>query len=174
MNKFFNKSLFIFIMTLLTFTSACSSTTPTNPYTGRDFKIGIIGNPPMIIENEKVTFVPITFEDLDNNNNKNFDVVFIMKERLLEASNNNYSKVYAKFQKPIIFIGTDTLIPFTSDDMEYRQQDFQKGLTYSVGLIEGTEYGFGLYNDKENEATIILFYSDLFRLIENQLRAKLK
>lgn len=160
------KSLFIFVLMLLTFTSGCSSTTPTNPYTGRDLKIGIIGNSPAIIENKTVKFVPITFEDLSNDNYKNFDAVFIMKEQLAEASNDNYSKVYAELQKPIIFIGTDILLPFTSDSMEYRQKDFQKGLSYSVGLIEGTEQGFGLYSDKENAATVKLFYSEFFRLIE--------
>lgn len=160
------KSLFIFILMLLTFTTGCSSTTPTNPYTGRVLNIGIIGNSPTIIENKTVNFVPITFEDLSNGNYKNYDAVFIMKEQLAEASNDNYSKIYAELQKPIIFIGTDSLIPFISDAIDYRPKDFQGGLMYSVGLIEGTEYGFGLYNDKENEATIKLFYSDLFRLIE--------
>lgn len=116
--------------------------------------------------NKTVNFVPITFEDLSNGNYKNYDAVFIMKEQLAEASNDNYSKIYAELRKPIIFIGTDSLIPFITDAIDYRPKDFQGGLMYSVGLIEGTEYGFGLYNDKENEATIKLFYSDLFRLIE--------
>lgn len=160
------KSLLISILILITFTTGCSSTTPTNPYTGRVLNIGIIGESPTIIENKTVNFVSITFEDLANGNYKNYDAVFIMKEQLAEASNDNYSKIYADLQKPIIFIGTDTLTPFISDAMEYRPKDFQKGLSYSAGLIEGTEYGFGLYNDKENEATIKLFYSDLFRFIE--------
>lgn len=151
---------------LLTLASGCNSTTPTNPYTGGVLNIGIIGNSPTIIENKTVKFVPITFEDLANDNYKNYDAVFIMKEKLVEASDDNYSQIYAELQKPIIFIGTDTLSPFISDAMEYRPKDFQKGLSYSAGLIEGTRYDFGLYNDEENEATIKLFYSDLFRLIE--------
>lgn len=137
-----------------------------NPYTGRVLNIGIIGNPPTIIENKTVSFVPLTFEDLANDNYKNYNAVFIMKEQLAEASNDNYSKIYAELQKPIILIGTNTLTPFISDATEYRPKDFQKGLSYSAGLIEGTKYGFGLYNDKENEATLKLFYSDLIRLIE--------
>ena len=160
------KLLFFFILMLLTLASGCSSTTPTNPYTGGVLNIGIIGNSPTIIENKTVKFVQITFEDLAKDNYKNYDAVFIMKEKLAEASTDNYSQIYAELQKPIIFIGTDTLSPFISDDIEYRPKDFQKGLSYSAGLIEGTRYSFGLYNDKENEATIKLFYSDLFRLIE--------
>ncbi|ALC87384.1 hypothetical protein AM499_17360 [Bacillus sp. FJAT-22090] len=154
------------MLMLLIFASGCSSNTPTNPYTGRVLNIGIIGNSPTIIENKTVKFVPITFEDLANDNYKNYDAVFIMKEKLAEASNDNYSKVYAELQKPIIFIGTDTLTPFISDAMEYHPKDFQKGSSFSSGLIEGSRYGFGLYNDRENEASLKLFYSDLFRLIE--------
>ena len=160
------KSFFIFILILLTFATGCSSTTPNNPYTGRVLNIGIIGNSPTIIEKKTVNFVPITFEDLANDNFKNYDAVFIMKDQLAEASNDKYSKIYTELQKPIIFIGTDTLTPFISAAMDYRPKNFEEGLSYSAGLIEGTEYGFGLYNDKENEATIKLFYSDLFRLIE--------
>ena len=158
--------LLLFFISMLLFVCGCSSTTPTKPYTGRVLNIGIIGNPPTIMENRTVKFVPITFEDLVNDNYKNYDAVFIMKEKLAEASNDNYSKIYAELHEPIIFIGTDTLMPFISNNTEYLSKDFQKGSAYSSGLIEGVSYGFGLYNDKENEAALKLFYSDLFRLIE--------
>lgn len=120
----------------------------------------------MIIENKTVTFVPITFEDLTSDRYKSFDAIFIMKERLLEASNDKYSKTFTQLQKPIIFIGTNTLIPFRLDGILYHPKEFQEGLPYSKGFIDGTEYGFGLYNDKENKASIQLFYSELFRLFE--------
>ena len=72
-----------------------------------------------------------------------------MKVQLAEASSDNYSIIYAELQKPIIFIGTNTLPPLISDATEFHPKDLQEGFTYSAGLIEGTKYGFGLYNDKE-------------------------
>lgn len=69
-----------------------------------------------------------------------------MESRLLEATNTSNSKVYIE-----LFIWTNTLTPFTSDKKVYRLQGFQKGSSYSLGLIEGEYCGFGLHNDKENE-----------------------
>lgn len=66
----------------------------------------------------------------------------------------------------LIFIGTDSLTPFILDTVKYQVKEFQIGLPYSVGIINGKEYGLGLYNDLESEETKHLFYSDLFRLIE--------
>lgn len=156
-------SLFVVLLFLL---SGCSNDVPSNPYTGRDLKIGVIGEPPSILEVNKVTFYPMEFEELLNGKYKQYDAVFIMKECLQEASSGNYSDVFTRLEVPIIFVGTNSLTSFTTNDVEYRSKEFQAGSEYSVGIINGTEYGFGLYNDKENEETKHLFYSDLFRLIE--------
>lgn len=162
LNKLNKKLLLLFILLMV----GCSSNIPVNPYTGRDLTVGVIGGHPDILESNKVTFSSMEFEDLINENYKSYDAVFVMKERLAEASTNNYSEVYLHLEVPIIFIETDTLIPFIINDVEYQPKEFQIGLSYSVGIINGTQYGWGLYNDKKNEETIHLFYSDLFRLIE--------
>ena len=160
------KSLIICGIILVTFTTGCSFMTPTDSYTGRHLNIGIIGDAPTIDEKRTVKFIPLTFNDLANDNYKNYDAVFIMKEQLSEASNDNYSRTYLELEKPILFIGTDTLRLFISDNVNYRPKNYEEGVSYSVGLIGGEQVKFGLNNDKENEATKKLFYSDLFRVLE--------
>ncbi|MFT4412827.1 hypothetical protein ACLM5H_03105 [Fredinandcohnia humi] len=158
--------IILLTIVLITIMAGYSSDTPINPYIGRDLKIGVIGGHPDIIESNKVTFSSIEFEDLTNEDYKRYDAVFIMKERLEEAATDHDSEVYLQVVIPIIFIGTDTLTPFLTNDVKYQPKAFQKGSSYSVGIINGKKYGLGLYNDKENEDSLHLFYSDLFRLIE--------
>ena len=152
-------------MVLLFLLSGCTDRVPSNPYTGRDLKIGVIGEPPSILEVNKVTFYPLGFEELLNGKYKQYDGVFIMKERLPEAAAGNYSDVFMGLEVPVIFVGTNSLASFTGDT-EYQVKEYQAGEAYSSGIINGESYGLGIYNDQVNEETKHLFYSDLFRLIE--------
>lgn len=165
LSKSLNKLMISFIV-LIILMAGCSSSTPVNPYTGRDLKVGVIGDPPDILESDKVTFSSMEFEDLTSGNYKSYDAVFVMEERLPEAAADTYPEVYLQMEVPITFIGTDMLTPFITIDAEYQPKGFQKGSPYAVGLINGKNYAWGLYNDTENEEAIHLFYSDLFRLIE--------
>jgi hypothetical protein len=150
----------------------CSSDTPTNPYIGRDLNVGVIGGFPDILESKRVTLHAVDFEDLIRGSHKKYDAVFVMKERLAGAADDQYSEVYSRLGLPIIFIGTSAVYPFTSTDIEYQPEEYQQGTSYAVGIVNGTEYGWGLYNDEESEETVNLFYSDLFRLIEKSTNAK--
>ncbi|MET3699398.1 hypothetical protein SAMN05877753_11139 [Bacillus oleivorans] len=158
--------IFFVLLIVLTFTSACSSIIPHNPYTGQQLVIGIIGDAPTQIENERIKFKSLTFDDLIKNDYKKLDAIFIMNDQLAEASKNKYSKIYTDIQIPIIFIGAHNSVPFTTDDIYRGEGDFVKGMPYASGLIQGKGYNLTIYNDIETRDTIELFYSDLFRLIE--------
>lgn len=158
--------LLLLIAICITMTS-CSTDYPNQPYTGRDLSIGVIGVSPYIEESDKVTFVSIDFEDLLRGSHRKHDAVFVMQERLAEAADDQYSEVYSRLGLPVIFIGANAMYPFTTTDLEYQHNDgYRPGTSYAVGIVNGAEYGWGLYNDAEREETISLFYSELFRLIE--------
>lgn len=157
--------LLLLIACCITMTS-CSTDYPNQPYTGRHLSIGVIGVPPYIEESDKVAFVSIDFEDTVRKTSDRYDAVWIMNERLAEAASSEYSKVYSQLGLPVVFIGANSLTPFLSAEIDFRPHAYERGTSYAIGIANGLQHGWGLYNDEVSEETIQLFYAELLRFIE--------
>ena len=104
-----------------------------------------------------------------------YDAVFIMKEQHEEASAAEYAEVYSSSSIPFFFIeSTKGSFPFTDAEALYsNSQERADGSYFAAGYmpssnsqIEGTTFGFDLYNDIKNEDTIKGTYSIIFNKIQ--------
>ncbi|PUB10756.1 transcription elongation factor GreAB [Paenisporosarcina sp. OV554] len=143
-------------------------------YTGRTLDIAVIGAAPDIGETN-VTFEEFSMNDLLFMDFSEYDAVFIMKEHLEEASAAEYAEVYTSSKIPFFFIeSTKGSFPFSDAEALYSNShergggtDFAAGyMTSSDSQIEGTTYGFGLYNDIKNDETVKGTYSIIFNKIQ--------
>lgn len=161
--------LFVFILV------GCTEKLPKfEEYTGRPLDIAVIGVAPDVRETN-VTYEEFSMNDLLFIEFSKYDAVFIMKEHLEEASAVEYAEVYTSSKIPFFFIeSTKGSFPFSNEDALYsNSQERGGGTDFAAGYmpssnpqIEGTTYGFGLYNDIKNEDTIKGTYSIIFNKIQ--------
>ncbi|GIO34680.1 hypothetical protein J2TS6_58210 [Paenibacillus albilobatus] len=145
-------------------------------YEGKPLTIGVIGEPPEVRETN-ISFVALGLEELAKNPEKlssRFDAVFITKDYFREASEPEYKKAFKEANIPYIFIKLDKLIvAYTVEELTYDDvpdafnHQFAFGIDHPPGGEE-THWGFGLYNDTENEANVKTTYSTIFRTIESK------
>jgi hypothetical protein len=162
----------ISILTILSIFTACSKpqSVKTNTYNGKDLRIGIIGETPKVME-EKVTFGKIQFSDLEKDTfDSQYDAIFITKNNLSEASQGKYAASYKKSKIPFFFIQTEkSYVPFTEKDLTYDNAPKFTDQSYATGIMyNGNKlnfWGYGLYNDIENQANIKDVYSRIFETI---------
>ncbi|HWO76559.1 MAG TPA: hypothetical protein VNM69_11790 [Bacillus sp. (in: firmicutes)] len=171
------KKLFIGILILLFFLMGCNAEDEYEApvYKGQDLTIGVIGEKPDVRE-KNVHFQSVSLDELESANNRisdNFDTIFIMKENLEQAAENKYAKVYKELKLPIFFIESKkAYVPFINDDLTYNEVPDIDDQMYITGIISKGEdtfkiWGFGLYNDTENDTNIKSVYSSVFETIES-------
>jgi hypothetical protein len=141
-------------------------------YNGKTLKVAVIGTSPQIRE-EQVVFNEISFEELTKGEMVNYDAVFVMKERLIQASNSQYADFYLNSDIPVFFISANSHLPFTLKDTEYSQSwEWTPGNMFATGVIKDSdngslkELGVGLYNDEKTNEHIKATYSLVFKQIE--------
>ncbi|MUK87852.1 hypothetical protein GMD78_05495 [Ornithinibacillus sp. L9] len=171
------KKLVLGYLVLSVFLIGCNAENEyeTPVYEGSDLDIGVIGEKPDVRE-ENVHFQSITFDELESNVKDisvELDAVFIMKEYLEQAGENKYAKVYSESNIPFFFIESKkAYVPFINDDITYEEFPDVDDQMYATGIISKGEdefqgWGFGLYNDTENETNIRSTYSNIFEKIES-------
>jgi len=173
----------ISILTMLSMLTACSKpqSVKTNQYDSRALSIGIIGETPKVSE-KQVTFTKIQFSDLEKDTfDSKYDAIFITKINLSEASQGKYASIYKKSKIPFFFIQTEkSYVPFTEKDLTYDNAPNFNDQSYATGILyngngngnELTTWGYGLYNDIENQANIEDVYSRIFDTISQHISPK--
>lgn len=174
-----NKNLKTIILVLVVFTMFSSCTINNDavdsaPYTGEALVIGVVGEMPNIRE-EQIDFEKIDLETLKNNQyNFTYDGILIMKDYFEEASKSEYASIYKRSSIPIFFIESKkSYIPFITEDLSYESVSISDELNYATGIfVLGEEmkyWGYGLYNDVQNDTNIKDVYSRIFRDIESSI-----
>ncbi|WP_407270791.1 hypothetical protein [Radiobacillus sp. PE A8.2] len=161
---------------LLVFLLGCNSKDEVDSpiYKGKFLDIGVIGESPDVRE-QNVNFQRITFDKLKSTTPTDHDAIFIMKEYLEQAGENQYAHVYKQLDIPVFFIqSTQAYLPFILDDLTYKESTFNVDQTYATGIISQDDgfntWGYGLYNDTENETNVRDVYTRIFTTIEAELR----
>ena len=176
--KGFKLASYFLLITLFLSLSACSPHPKFDVYTGKALSIGVIGEPPEVKE-EQVQFHRISFDDLMDKNLDSYDAIFIMKEKLSQAGENQYSEIYLTSAKPFFFIAAKSHIPFTEVDIDFDDSSWENwnwspedSSVYASGMMSNPEkdlfksWGYGLYNDTKTEENITDVYSRIFMTIE--------
>ncbi|MBZ9637469.1 transcription elongation factor GreAB [Clostridium sp. FP1] len=169
----------ISVLTILIVSTACNKTqsVKTNMYNDKALRIGIIGETPKLME-EKVTFDKIQFSDLEKNTfDSQYDAIFITKNNLSEASQEKYAAIYKKSKIPFFFIQTEkSFVPFTEKDLTYDNAPKFTDHSYATGIMYNGDklnfWGYGLYNDIENQANIKDVYFRMFETISQNTTQK--
>lgn len=167
-----SKILFFTFLISILFVAGCSKedeSIETETYKGQLLHIGIIGEVPEIKE-DNVTFTNIEFSNLQNEANLlNYDAIFITKEKLEEADQSIYTKVYNTSHIPFLFIEPPkSYVPLIYEDIDFEEFPDDESGMYAYLYDSDSEHiwGFGLYNDIVNEQNIQSTYSDIFKRIE--------
>ncbi|WP_058303082.1 hypothetical protein [Gorillibacterium timonense] len=140
-------------------------------YNGNSLFIGVVGDPPLVRE-PNIHFKKMSLDQMEElAPSSGLDAVFIMKDHFREAAGPQYAKVYQHAGIPFFYIDTHkTYIPFVNEDLAYEDVP-DLSMEYAVGYYQsGVKYqgwGFGLYNDIENEANIRDVYTRIFTTIES-------
>lgn len=164
-----NINFLILLITILFISFGCSNekeSVELETYTGKVLHIGIIGEEPKIKE-ENIQFTGMNFTDLQNTDK--YDAIFITKENLKEAAKAQYTTVYTSSPIPFLFIQSDKgHIPFINEDVDFKDSPNVDSDAYAH-LYDGKSsqyWGYGLYDDIENEQNIQNVYSRVFKTIE--------
>ncbi|MFV8828579.1 hypothetical protein [Alkalihalobacterium sp. APHAB7] len=162
---------------------ACSGRTLTaspipelEKYEGRPLHIAVIGELPSVRE-QQIQFSTIQFTDLLDRKLELYDAVFITKEHLNEASEDQYADVYMEAPIPFFFIdASKSYHSFIEKDLSYEENLDLKEISnhYIIGLLateeaEYTYWYFGLYDDIVSDQTIKGTFSQVFVTIEKQM-----
>lgn len=168
--------VFLFITILSIFTISCSNkkseSADTKTYDGRGLSIGIIGESPEIRE-KQVTFTKIGFKNLEQEDyDSKYAAIFITKDNLYEAAQQKYAQIYKNSDIPFFFIQSDkSYVPFIQEDLSYEDAPVMNDLTYVTGIKYEDNilnfWGYGLFNDIENQANIEDVYSRIFGTISD-------
>ena len=146
-------------------------------YEGSDLIIGVIGKSPEVRE-KNVSFNSITLAELESNVAKvssEYDAVFIMKPYLEQAGKEQFY-VFSELKIPVFFIESKkSYLPFIYDDITYEEAPTIEDQTYATGIISEDKdtfhyWGYGLYNDTQNETNIKDVYSRIFSTIESEVK----
>lgn len=164
--------LIIFLLALFYLSACTQNTVNSEQYSGRNLEIGVVGKKPDVRE-RNINFVSIELKDIKEQNKiKKFDAVFIMKEYLIEAANDEYVESYQSGIVPFFFIESEkSYLPFVVHSSSYEgTPDAQIG-DYATGYYndpngEMKYWGYGLYNDVQNEDNIKDVYSRIFKTID--------
>jgi hypothetical protein len=170
--------LFSFIF-LSTFNGDKNHTLSTPPnisfdvYEGRPLNIAVIGSAPSINETQ-IKFFEITFDQLIQEDLSDYDAIFVMEEKLIEAASFQFADIFLNIYIPTFFISAKSDIPFTYEDIEYTDSwKWSPGEAYAVGRLQSWNnpntkigWGYGLYNDKQSEKTIKDVYSRILDTIQ--------
>ncbi|AIQ65404.1 hypothetical protein PSTEL_22075 [Paenibacillus stellifer] len=167
------KKICIFLLAAGLALSGCSSDSVDTPrYEGKRLVIGVIGNPPKVREAAyTVKWKEVTFTSLQNSRDKSeIDAVIITEDHLAEADSPEYAKLYQEGGIPFFFIGSKkSYIPFVHEDLAYQDVPDLSADMYATGYYQtgdkGKYWGYGLYNDKLNDANIKDVYSRIFTTI---------
>ncbi|WP_138420849.1 hypothetical protein [Aquibacillus sediminis] len=147
-------------------------------YEGSDLIIGVIGKSPEVRE-KNINFKRIRLAELESNVAKvsnDYDAVFIMKQYLDQAGEKQFAQVFNELKIPVFFIESKkSYLPFIYDDMTYEEAPNIEDQTYATGIISEEKdtfnyWGYGLYNDTENETNIKDVYSRIFTTIESEVK----
>ncbi|WP_259473517.1 transcription elongation factor GreAB [Clostridium estertheticum] len=179
MKKIRRYFLLIAMLSVLSIFTACSKpqSVKTDPYDSRALRIGVIGEPPSIRE-KQVTFVKIQFSDLQKKLfDSQYDAIFITKNNLSEASQGKYASIYKKSKIPFFFIQTEkSYVPFIMEDLSYDNVPNLPDQTYATGILytdnKLNAWGYGLYNDIENQENIKEVYSRIVKTISQDPTSK--
>ncbi|SEL74131.1 hypothetical protein SAMN04488100_1099 [Alkalibacterium putridalgicola] len=153
--------------------TACSLNDPDfETYTEGSLRIAVIGEEPDVVE-EHVKFEEITFDDLAEDEIDSYNAVFIMEDKLIEASSEQHAETYLNSEIPVFFTSAQSTIPFTEKDLEYSRESWgwEEGVSYISGLYRTedknllTRIGFGLYNEEMSEETLQATFSLVFTKI---------
>lgn len=164
---------------ILTILASCNKTQSikTNLYGGRALSIAIIGETPVVRE-KQVKFVKIQFSDLEKEAfDSRYDAIFITKDNLSEAAQGKYASIYKKSKIPFFFIQTKkSYIPFIQEDLSYEKAPDMPNQTYATGILCNGDnlksWGYGLYNDIENQENVKDIYSRIFETISQNTSSK--
>ncbi|MCM3473288.1 hypothetical protein [Brevibacillus borstelensis] len=170
------RNLFLFfIFTCLFVTAGCvknDNLLPDDSIKEQTLKIGVIGQSPAVTETN-IVFTETTFEKLSNATDTDFDALFIMPEKLEEASHGQYAKLYKSVKYPVFFIGsTKSYYPFTEETLTYSNAPsthsgmYATGMIYEDGQIKIFEYG--LKNGEKTEENLKALYTNIFKTIINE------
>ncbi|WP_262177190.1 hypothetical protein [Saccharococcus sp. Marseille-Q5394] len=165
--------IFIFIFLLLALT-ACNPKPEFKLYEGKPMRIAVVGEPPEV-EEEQIKFDQVSFDELTSESISSYNAVIITEEKLVEASESQYADLYLQSTIPFFFISANSHIPFTVKDVEYDSGwEWTSGKSYAVGVLTIQEedeevvksWGFGLYNNENNDEHIKALYARIFMTIE--------
>ncbi|MCT4595882.1 MAG: lipoprotein [Anaeromicrobium sp.] len=166
----------IYILLILLLSGCSSDSVQNQPYKGNSLVIGVIGEVPVIRE-DNVEFKSMRFSDLKKVNelSSKYNAIFIMKEHFDEASKLIYAKVYKNSGVPFFFIDSlKSYTPFVIEELSYESCDKSYDQTYATGYFQSGNkwryWGYGLYNDKRNEANIQDVYSRIFHTIDTEIK----
>lgn len=151
--------------------SDISTEVKASSYDGTYLNIGVIGEQPDLHENN-VKFSTLSFEELEDTNrvSSKFDAVFITKDKLKQADEEKYVKVYQKLDVPTFFLETTKgFLPFVVEDLTYANAN-ELEHSYASGYLQGKKdhyryWEYGLNNDQKNNQIIKDVYSQIFKTI---------
>lgn len=147
-------------------------------YQGERLNIGVIGEA-VDVREQNVNFESLTLDKLESDVKSistEFDAIFIMKEYLIEAGEKQYANMYSELGIPVFFIQSKkSYLPFINEDMTYEEAPNIEDQTYATGISSEEKdafkyWGYGLYNDTENETNIKDVYSRIFTTIESEVK----
>ncbi len=171
---------YLFLVLIFCILTACSKSIPqsvdTEQYHGKNLSIGVIGQTPKLHELEQVEFIEIQFSDLEEELVSQFDAIIISEDNLSEASQAQYTSIYKKSEIPYFFIQSDkSYIPFIQVDLSYEDVPNLSESEYAIGILyddnDFTYWGYGLYNDIENQENIDDVYTRIIQTIsQNSIR----
>lgn len=136
-------------------------------YSGEDLEIGIVGEFPKIRENN-VKFIKLSLKDVEAENFRGVDAVFVNKNHLPEAAEARYAKVYLSSPIPFIFIDSEKVyLAFIDEELSYEDAHTSQSGDYLIGYFNDKYFGLSLRDHKKTENTIQSCYSRVFSIIEN-------
>jgi len=165
----------LFIVLLVSCNTKAESV-ETNPYDGKPLHIAVIGKIPEVRE-KQVKFSKIHFSDLEKSVfDSRYDAIFITRENLSEAAQAKYASIYRRSHIPLFFIQTTKgHLPFINESLSYKDAPEMNDGFYARGIIYHEDYlqgwGYGLYNDIENETNVKDVYSKIFETISKNSTA---
>ena len=174
---------FLLLCLLTIFLVSCNQdSSQIKHYEGKPLKIAVVGTTPKVSE-KNINFSNITLDQLINEDTKidSYNAVFIMENKLSQAANKKYTKLYLESGVPFFFIKSEAgYMPFVDNSITYidyakRINDKQNYITGILGNgieedFQSWKYGYTVSDDnkvdKENTKGI---YSNVFRTIEKTL-----
>lgn len=165
--------IFLIVSFCLGLTACTNNLLVSEEYSGRNLEIGVVGKKPEVRENN-INFTSIEMRELKEQNTlKKFDAIFIMKEHLIEAANDEYVESYQSGIIPFFFIESEkSYLPFVVHSSSYegtpdsQTGDYATGYYNSPNNGEMKYWGYGLYDHIKNEDNIKDAYSRIFKTID--------